>query len=110
MVRLLRAGVRTAALRQFTSVFTLGGSNLSRSPAGREEWRRLRDTAPFWMRMLSPLWVLQHRLRRLVAGSYRQAPFAFSVYTPDSLERRLEQSVPQPRFRCPEGGSSKSVG
>lgn len=101
MVRLLRRGVGTASLGRFTSVFTVGGDNLGRSPAAREEWKRLRNTAPVWMRALSPWWVLHHRMRRLVGGRYRQAPFEFSVYTPDSLECRVEQSVAKPSFRCP---------
>src|SRR5208337_3753681 len=39
MVRLLRRGVRMAALRQFTSVFTRTGANMSIGPnARRENW------------------------------------------------------------------------
>lgn len=103
MVRLLQAGIRTASLRRFTSAFTLHGSNLSRSAAARAEWRRLRNTAPPWVRTLSPLWVMHHRLRRLVGGSYRQAPFTFSIFTPDSLEQRVEQVVNKPTFRYHRG-------
>jgi glycosyltransferase involved in cell wall biosynthesis len=102
MVRLLRAGIRTAALQRFTSVFTLLDSNLGRTAAAREEWRRLRNTAPAWVRVLSPWWVLCHRGRRLLGGSYRQGPFEFSLYTPASPERRLARKVTHPTFRCPE--------
>jgi glycosyltransferase involved in cell wall biosynthesis len=101
MVRLLRAGIRAAALREFTSMFTLREGNLSRTGVAREEWRRLRNTAPAWVRALSPLWVAQHRLRRLVGGSYRQGPFRFSVYTPESANQRVERMVTRPTFRCP---------
>jgi glycosyltransferase involved in cell wall biosynthesis len=102
MVRLLRRGLRTAALRRFTSVFARRGeSNLSRSEQAREEWRRLRNTAPAWVRALSPWWVLQHRLRRFAGGSYRQDPFEFSIYTPDQASQRTTQQVRQPTIRCP---------
>ncbi|MCU0770669.1 MAG: glycosyltransferase [Verrucomicrobia bacterium] len=101
MVRLLRRGVRMIAVRHFTSLFTLHGDNLSRSAMAREEWRRLRNTAPAWVRTFSPIWILHHRIRRLIHGSYRQTPFAFSAYTPESPKRRIEQFVAQPTFRCP---------
>lgn len=100
MVRLLRRGLKTDSLRRFTSVFTLREGNLSRSAAAREEWIRLRRTAPAWVRLLSPVWILQHRLRRLMNGSYRQAPFKFAIYTPENPNRRIEQFVSQPTIRC----------
>lgn len=103
MVRLLRAGARMAALRQFTSVFTQTGANLGQQPVWRAEWRRLRDTAPSWMRLLSPAWVVQHRLRRWLNGSYRQPPFSFSLYTTASLDRRVVREVQHPTCGCPGG-------
>jgi len=99
MVRLLRAGVRMAPLRRFTSTFAVTGANLSRSPRAREEWRRLRATAPAWMRALGPLWVAAHRARRLVDGSYFQKPFRFSLYTADSPNRRVIREVTRPTCR-----------
>jgi len=101
MVRLLRAGIRTAALRRFTSVFTLQGNNLSRTAEAREEWRRLRNTAPGWVRVLSPVWIGLHRLRRLLSGSYRQAPFSFSLFTPGNLTQRVTRNASRPTIRCP---------
>lgn len=101
MVRLLRNGLRTRALRQFTSAFTLDPHRLSRSASALAEWKRLRDTAPAWARLLSPVWVTQHRLRRFLNGSYRQPPFTFSIYTPDNPDHRVEQRVDNPTFRLP---------
>jgi len=96
MVRLLRAGVPMIALGRFTSVFTWTGTNLSRQAAARAEWLRLRRSAPFWMRVLSPLWVLTHRMRRWWHGSYRQEPFSFAIYTLESPHQRQVQSVVRP--------------
>jgi len=102
MVRLLRRGIHTGALHQFTSVFARRGeSNLSRSQTARQEWRRLRDTAPGWVRALSPVWVVQHRLRRLARGRYRQSPFEFAIHTPGEAGRRVVQRVERPTIRCP---------
>jgi glycosyltransferase involved in cell wall biosynthesis len=100
MVRLLRAGVRMAALRQFTSVFARTGQNLSRQEQAKAENLRLRASAPLWMRVLSPAFVAHHRLRRWLDGSYRQAPFHFELFTPQSPERRVTRAVTKPTFRC----------
>ena len=89
MVRLLRAGIVAGSLGCFTSAFSLHSRNLSHSDRAREEWRRLRQTAPMWARILSPLWIIHH------------SPFQFSIYTPDSPMYRIEQNVLRPRFRCP---------
>ena len=99
MVRLLQAGVRMAAMREFTSVFASTGANLSRSAEARQEWRRLRATAPRWARALAPGWVVQHRLRRWLDGSYSQKPFQFAAYTPDNPKQRVVQNVTQPTCR-----------
>lgn len=99
MVRLLRAGVRMAPLRQFTSVFAVTGANLGRTPRAAEEWRRLRATAPAWMRALGPVWVSQHRFRRLLDGSYVQKPFRFALYTAASPDRRVVREVNRPTCR-----------
>lgn len=99
MVRLLRRGVRMAALGRFTSAFTLTGANMSRGENARREERRLHRTAPLWMRAGRPIWIAHHRLRRWLGGMYRQAPFSFAIYTPQSPERRLTQHVARPRFR-----------
>jgi glycosyltransferase involved in cell wall biosynthesis len=105
MVRLLRAGVRMAALRQFTSIFTMTGANLGQQPLSLAEWRRLRDTAPLWRRMLAPGYVVHHRLRRLLDGSYRQPPFQFSLYTPanpGTRGTRVMRDVAKPTSRLPK--------
>ena len=97
MVRLLRAGVRMAVLREFTSVFTQTGRNLGQSRQAREEWRRLRNTAPGWVRALSPLWIAGHRMRRWLNGAYRQEPFEFILYTQTSPSQRVKRVVDTPR-------------
>jgi len=98
MVRLLRRGVRMAALGVFTSAFTQTGANMSAGPNARSEARALRASAPAWARGLKPVWILHHRLRRLLGGMYRQRPFAYEIYTLDSPERRQRVGVTWPVF------------
>ena len=96
MVRLLRAGVRMGVLDRFTSAFTWTGINLSRQEQARAEWRRLRQSAPLWMRLLAPWWVLTHRLSRWRHGCYRQEPFEFAIYTLESPAQRQVRRVTRP--------------
>lgn len=88
-VRLLRAGVRAKALRVITSVFLEDGGNLGMSPAAREERIRLNQTAPLWMQILRPWWVIWHRARRWFSGCHRKADVCLHIYVAEQ-EKRLE--------------------
>jgi glycosyltransferase involved in cell wall biosynthesis len=99
MVRLLRRGTSMAVLRQFTSVFTSTGENMSVRPNARREALELRRSAPVWAQKLKPLFVLHHRLRRLAGGIYFQRPFYYKIYTLTSPEKRVLQQVKRPTSR-----------
>ena len=101
MVRLLQRPVEMAALGQFTSAFTSTGANLGAGPNARSEGRDLCQSAPVWARGLKPLFILQHRLRRLLGGMYSQAPFAYEVFTLANPDRRQRHEVSRPQFRDP---------
>ncbi len=101
IIRLLQRGVRMATLGQYTSAFTYTGVNMSVAPNARREARELHQSAPYWARGLKPLFVLQHRLRRLAGGMYAQPPFAYDVFTLASLDRRQHYEVTRPTFKAP---------
>jgi glycosyltransferase involved in cell wall biosynthesis len=101
IVRLLQRRVRMAALGHYTSAFTHTGANMSKGENARCEARELRRSAPFWARGLTPLFVLQHRIRRLAGGMYSQPPFAYEVYTLARPERRQRFEVARPTFQTP---------
>ena len=101
MVRLLQRGAGMAAFRQFTSIFTCTGANMSTGPNARREKQALFQSAPLWARALQPLFILQHRLRRLAGGMYRQAPFAYEIYTLERADRRQRFKVSRPTFQPP---------
>jgi glycosyltransferase involved in cell wall biosynthesis len=96
---LLERKTRLALLRRFTSVFTMTGANLSSSEEARQERLDLYNSAPFWVRQLTPLFILHHRLRRLAGGIYFQKPFAFELYTPGRPEKRVVHQVLHPNFK-----------
>ncbi len=98
VLQLLDRHVSTAIVRHFTSVFTDDGENLSLKPNAVQEKKALAESAPRWARILSPLFVLQHRIRRLLNGIYFQRPFSYSLYTRESPGKRVLHAVEKPTF------------
>lgn len=96
MLRMLRRGVKMAALGEFTSVFTCTGVNMSTGANARRENRELFDAAPFLARKLRPLLILQHRARRLIGGMYFQKPFDYEIFTTKSPGQRQKFHVDRP--------------
>ena len=99
MLRLLERRIPMAVLRQFTSVFTMTGENMSRKPNAVRETQELHASAPLVARRLKPLLIVHHRVRRLVGGIYFQRPFSYSIYTPSSPDKRVSFEVTRPRSR-----------
>ena len=75
---------------------------MSKGENARREYRELFQSAPPWARGLKPLFVLQHRLRRLAGGMYSQPPFAYEIFTLASPDRRQRYVVSRPTFRAPD--------
>jgi glycosyltransferase involved in cell wall biosynthesis len=95
MVRLLRQHVPMAVLGRFTSAFTRTGANMSAGANARRENLQLRQSAPGWARLLRPVWVAHHRLRRLAGGMYCQRPFSYQLFTrSDPEERKVFHAAP----------------
>ncbi len=99
MVGLLQRGVKMATLGEFTSAFTMTGANMSVGPNARREARELYLTAPPLARMLKPVTILRHRVRRWLGGMYSQKPFSYDIFTRTSPDQRRHFDVPQPDFR-----------
>jgi hypothetical protein len=93
---LLRQQVRFVVLRRFTSVFTETGGNLALSPGALRERELKRAMTPAWVRWLTPVIVCHHRWRLLRSGAFSQKPFAYSLYTLASSERRVSQFAANP--------------
>jgi glycosyltransferase involved in cell wall biosynthesis len=104
MVRLLNRGASMAALGFFTSAFTITGANMSAGPNARLENRRLYQSAPAWARIFKPLFIAQHRVRRLLGGMYLQRPFSYDIFTAAIPERRTRHEVARPVGRAKAGG------
>lgn len=98
-LRVVQAGVKTAVLPEFLSVFTETGANMNLGDNASRERHAFQTSAPFWVRWLSPLALAHHRLRRWRAGHYQCAPHDYAIYTQDSPRARKSFRVLQPTFR-----------
>ena len=77
---------------------------MSAGPNARLENRRLYQSAPVWARMSKPLFIVQHRLRRLIGGMYLQRPFSYDIFTAANPEGRTRYDVGRPVGRAKAGG------
>jgi glycosyltransferase involved in cell wall biosynthesis len=93
---LLKNRVPMGVCDEFTSIFTDTGKNFGMSPECVREIEVTATMAPKWVRLLKPLWVVHHRLRRLAAGHFSLQPTSYSLYTLNSPEQRVRVDVPKP--------------
>jgi len=100
IARLIDAGVPMAVMREFTSVFTEVGSNLGLGPDSAKDRALLRETMPAWACRLRWLFILQHRIRRAIAGHYRSlTPFSYEIYSLAQPTERATFRAEKPTFR-----------
>jgi glycosyltransferase involved in cell wall biosynthesis len=93
---LLKNKVPMAACAGFTSVFADTGENMNLKPNAIREIKETQAMTPPWLRLLKPVWILQHRLRRLMAGHFSLKPTSYSIYTLQSPHQRVRFDVPNP--------------
>jgi glycosyltransferase involved in cell wall biosynthesis len=99
LLRVLRQKIPIGLLDDFTSAYTRTEKNLSATAEAAAESRRFFATAPAWLRMLGPILVSHHRLRRFLRGIYFQKPFSYSIYTRQSLQSRVSRLALKPSTR-----------
>jgi glycosyltransferase involved in cell wall biosynthesis len=96
VLALMKNQVPMAVCDTFTSVFADTGENMNLKPNALREKVETTKMIPVWLRRLKPLWILQHRLRRLRAGHFNLAATSYEIYTKASLDRRVKIEVPKP--------------
>ncbi len=98
-LRVAQAGLQTATLGRFVSVFTETGTNLGLTAHNQIERAAFHATAPWWARGLAPLAVLHFRWRRWRAGHYRGTPHDYAIYTAAAPRQRTTFRVTHPTYR-----------
>jgi len=94
--KLLEHQVPMAVCPGFTSAFVDRGDNMNLKSNALWELVKTNAMIPIWIRLLKPLWIVNHRLRRVSHGHFRLQPFSYAVYTQSSSERRVTFHVPRP--------------
>ncbi len=89
ILRLLRAGYRIEHVPRYMATFTITGHNRSGHvttiPA---EIRRLRQSAPWWVRRFTPAWRTLGYGVKLINGAYFQKkPIGYSIYAGGATAR-----------------------
>lgn len=93
---LMNEKVPMAVLDGFTSVFADSGENMNlKANATREKADTLAMT-PLWVRLLRPVWIAHHRMRRVAAGHFNLQPTTYSIYTKESGDQRVQFAVSKP--------------
>ncbi|MGB7748494.1 MAG: glycosyltransferase [Verrucomicrobiia bacterium] len=93
---LMKNKVPMAVCQDFTSAFADTGENMNLKPNAIREKQETAAMTPGWVRTLKPVWIVQHRLRRLAAGHFSLQPTNYSIYTLPSPEQRVLFDVPKP--------------
>lgn len=93
---MMQQGVPMAVSNEFTSAFADTGDNMNLKPNAIREKADTMAMMPFAARWFKPLWVAQHRWRRLAAGHFSMKPTRYAIYTLTSPRQRVTFEVPHP--------------
>jgi glycosyltransferase involved in cell wall biosynthesis len=96
VLALMNQNVPMAVSDEFTSTFADTGENMNLKPNAVREMAETRAMIPLWLRMLKPVWILNHRLRRLVHGHFNLKATSYAIYTKASPDQRATIDVPNP--------------
>jgi len=96
VLKLMRKKVPMAVCGAWTSVFADTGENMNLKPNAIREKAETDQMIPGWVKMLKPVWILHHRLRRLAAGHFHLKPMSYEVYTLQSPDKRVKVDVAKP--------------
>jgi glycosyltransferase involved in cell wall biosynthesis len=96
IIALLKAKVPMAVSDVFTSTFADTGENMNLKPNAIREKAETDKLIPAWVKLLKPLWILLHRVRRLQSGHFKLQPTSYAIYTKKSPAQRVTVDVPEP--------------
>ncbi len=96
VLALMKQRVPMAVFDHFTSTFADTGENMNLKPNAIREKAETQGMAPLWARLLKPMWIMHHRLRRIGGGHFSLKPTSYSIYTLASPEHRVRFEVSKP--------------
>ncbi len=100
VVRVLRSGYCARHVRHYMAVFTMTGQNLSNVDTGSREQKQLRNSAPWYLRVIRWLVNAVRFAEKFFSGAYFQKkPLEYSVYVEGEAKERKSFSVNNASFR-----------
>jgi glycosyltransferase involved in cell wall biosynthesis len=93
---LMQQNVPMAICDSIVATFTDTGENMNLKPNAIREKDETLAMAPGWIRLLRPVWIAHHRLRRFTAGHFNLQPTTYEIYTLESPGKRARFEVPKP--------------
>ncbi|HEV2327589.1 MAG TPA: glycosyltransferase [Verrucomicrobiae bacterium] len=93
---LMQHKVRMAICDSIVATFTDTGENMNLKPNAVREKDETLAMVPGWIRLMKPLLIAHHRLRRLAAGHFKLQPMNYEIYTLESPGKRVRFDVPKP--------------
>jgi glycosyltransferase involved in cell wall biosynthesis len=93
---LLKQRVPMGVCDEFTSAFAETGDNMNLKANALREKAETFAAVPRWVRLLKPVWVAHHRLRRAAAGHFSLPPASYSIYTLNRPDQRVRFDVAKP--------------
>ncbi|HXC36252.1 MAG TPA: glycosyltransferase [Candidatus Acidoferrales bacterium] len=93
---LMQHKVRMAICDSIVATFTDTGENMNLKPNAIREKEEMLAMVPGWIRLMKPLLIAHHRLRRLAAGHFKLQPMSYEIYTLESPGKRVRFDVPKP--------------
>jgi glycosyltransferase involved in cell wall biosynthesis len=96
VMAMMQQNVPMAVCDDFTSVFADTGENMNLKPNALREKAETKAMMPMTAKLLKPLWIAQHRLRRVKAGHFSLKPTNYSIYTLKNPDQRVRFDVEKP--------------
>jgi len=93
---LMKNKVPMALCNSFVSTFTDTGDNMNLRPNAIREKKETALMVPGWVRVLKPLWIFHHRLRRMAAGHFNLKPMSYEIYTLENPNHRVKFDATKP--------------
>lgn len=87
-LKMMNSGVKYGIIRNHISSFTESGENRALSHTAKSEMKLFSSQYPKWINKLKFIWIILHRLKKLVYGAYNKNNISYSIYTQLSKSKR----------------------
>jgi glycosyltransferase involved in cell wall biosynthesis len=109
ILRILDAGIQIHILKEYLSLFTFDGKNLSRSANAKKEQLRLLPEGVTAQPLSQKAHLLFHQLEKLLRGRYRPSPFSYT-YRSAGDSRVIQVDRPQGRWKDAVSAEEEAAG